>query len=110
MMSLHGPAGALATLVDTSGYRTVALCTTGGTRQITLDENGVPVDDENTPAQGVRCPLCMAAASIVLALPDSNDFAFAPTGKDLFETPPETIPTTDSRPDDLNCLDPPIKA
>ncbi len=110
MMSLHGPASALAVLVDTSGYRTVELCTTGGTRQITLDVSGVPIEDEKAPAKGVRCPLCMAAANIVLAQPESNDFAFAPTGKDLFETSVEIIPTTDRRPDDLNCLDPPFKA
>ncbi|MBE9476331.1 MAG: hypothetical protein IME92_04240 [Proteobacteria bacterium] len=107
MMALHGPMGAMA---DTGDRRIVVLCTVDGIRHVTLDESGVPVDDENTPVQGVRCPLCTAAANMVLALPESNDFAFAPTSKDLFETPVEVIPATDRRPDNLNCLDPPFQA
>ncbi len=110
MMSLHGPMAVMSALADSRGLQTVVLCTPEGAQKITLDENGVPVEHGDMPAQGVNCPFCLTVAGVVLALPDNTDFAFAPTGKDLFETAPETIPTTDRRPDDLNCLDPPYTA
>jgi len=60
MMSLHGPMAVMSALADSRGLHTVALCTPEGSQEITLDENGLPVEEGDMPAQGVNCPFCLA--------------------------------------------------
>ncbi len=108
-MSMHGPAMAVNTLADKSGFQRVVLCTGNGTRLITLNENGVPYEEE-MPMLGVSCPFCLASANFVLVLPDDTGFVFAPTGQDLFEPSPITLQKLDQSPDNLHCLDPPFQA
>jgi hypothetical protein len=110
MMSLHGPAMAMNAYSKSGATITAVLCTGAGQRQITLDQDGNIVEDADLPKAMVSCPLCLAASNVVLALPDIQSIVLAPITKDVFEHPPVFSPTSDRRPDSLNCLDPPYKA
>jgi|GEM_PF-5906326 len=108
LAAVYGSAQAMS--VDVAdGHRSFVICTSAGMRQITLNAQGDVISDTELPEKTVHCPICLAAHAD-LGLPEVLFKLQLPITGYTYDVTSITIAAFDRSPDDLHCLDPPLKA
>lgn len=105
VMSKPGHAGAPSAFGD---FHTMILCAEGKLREVTIDANGDPVEDKHDRSN--HCPICLAGGKLFVQQPAFVIEQITRSVRALEFSNAATAAPVSSKPDRLDCLDPPGNA